>query len=179
MVAHDRATAKAFPHTGLNQSNMPKVAYLTGVPGAGKSFIAGQVMDQNLAQFFVGDEVWRRLIQIMCPNVRPLSVWSEELWDQLETHCNVQPAMEAEGISHKYSNFLRPEHQRIPPPVSVPKFSHPCPTARSPNGQACNSQFCVCIHGVPRCSTCVLGCLRTRLLQVQRHLCTVSLSQQC
>ncbi len=74
---------------------MPKVAYLTGVPGAGKSFIARQVMNQKLAQFIIGDEVRRRLIQIMCPNVRPLSVWSEGLWDQLEIHCNVQSAMDA------------------------------------------------------------------------------------
>ena len=74
---------------------MPKIAYLTGIPGAGKSFVSRSAMQDKLATYIIGDEVRRRAVQVMCPNVKPRSVWSEGLWDQLCRHCKVHIAMDS------------------------------------------------------------------------------------
>lgn len=82
---------------------MPKVAFLTGIPGAGKSWIGENLASCNLASHIIGDEVRRLAVVMLRPNVDSRSLWSESFWDKLFASTCVQPA-----IQHAIDSFVVP-----------------------------------------------------------------------
>lgn len=82
---------------------MPRVAFLTGIPGAGKSWIGRELTSRNLAAHINGDEVRRRAVLKLCPEADSRSLWSESFWDKLFVSTNVQPA-----IQHAIDSFVVP-----------------------------------------------------------------------
>ena len=82
---------------------MPRVAFLTGIPGAGKSWIGEELSSRNLATHINGDEVRRRAVIMLCPEADSRSIWSESFWDKLFVNTDVQPA-----IQHAIDSFVVP-----------------------------------------------------------------------
>jgi hypothetical protein len=89
---------------------MPKIAFLTGIPGAGKSYLSRRITSRQLAYFVVGDEVRRRATQILLPSLRHERVWSEGLWDELCRSCHIQPAMDAAVLGFVFPNKISHSH---------------------------------------------------------------------
>lgn len=89
---------------------MPKIAYVTGIPGAGKSHVSRSIMNRNLAYFVIGDEVRRRATQVLLPNLRQERVWSEGLWDELCRSSHIQPAMDAVVFGFVFPNQILQSH---------------------------------------------------------------------
>lgn len=89
---------------------MPKIAFLTGIPGAGKSYLSRRILSQQLAYFVIGDEVRRRAIQILLPNLRSHRVWSESLWDELCRSSDIQTAMDAAVFGFVFPNEILQSH---------------------------------------------------------------------
>jgi len=89
---------------------LPKVAFLTGIPGAGKSWIGKELASRNIAAHINGDEVRRRTVLMLYPGADSRSLWSESFWDHLFVTTDVKPA-----IQYAIDSFVLPNlNQSLP-----------------------------------------------------------------
>jgi hypothetical protein len=71
-----------------------KIAYLIGVSGAGKGYVADRLKDEF--DVINGDAIHHLAGLRLCPFVKPERVWHWDLWEALVKHCDVRTAMRLE-----------------------------------------------------------------------------------